>query len=168
MTTKIDTYMELTKEVHRVSSELHKFVHENIHDLVHDIAMELKTIPGMNKVIVKGYTPGFNDGDPCTHSSDVYYNKKWHFSELSEYGIGGLAEFFGAPEEYEDEEEELYNWEGIDTINTYSDEDEQKIHDLVSLLDDLIERKYYTDYIVFIDLTGDEPVIKHEDYDCGY
>lgn len=161
----IEKYVELHNEVTRASDELHKFISDNKSTLIIDLAKEMKKIPGLNKIIVKGYTPGFNDGDPCTHSSEVYFNKRWHFSELSEYGIDNLSSFLGAPEEYEDE---LYEWEGLDSVNTYSDEDEEKIEEFISMLDDLVERLYYTDYIVYIDLTGDEPVINSENYECGY
>lgn len=161
----IEKYVELHNEVTRASDELHKFISDNKSTLIIDLAKEMKKIPGLNKIIVKGYTPGFNDGDPCTHSSEVYFNKRWHFSELSEYGISNLSSFLGAPEEYEDE---LHEWEGLDSVNTYSDEDEEKVEEFISMLDDLIERLYYTDYIVYIDLTGDDPVIDSEDYYCGY
>lgn len=166
--TNLETFIQLQSEVTRTTNELYAFLRDKKKDLILDIAKELKAIPGMNKIIIKGYTPGFNDGDACTHSSEVYYNKRYDFGEIAEYGIYGLAEFLGAPEEFVDEEDELYNWDEINNVNTYDDADEGKVKQFISLLDDLIEKTYYTDYIVYIDLTTDEPTITHEDYDCGY
>ncbi len=163
--TNLETYIALKAEVSRTTRELYAFLRDNQNDLTLDIAKELKAIPGMNKIIIKGYTPGFNDGDECTHSSQVYYDKRYDFSEIAEEGIYGLEEFLGAPEEFIDE---LYNWEEINNVNTYDDSYEGKINELTSLLDDIIEKTYFTDYIVYIDLTTDEPTITHEDYECGY
>ena len=166
--TNLETFIQLKAEIDRTANELHVFIRDKKKDLIMDIAKGLKEIPGMNKIIVKGYTPRFNDGDACTHSSEVYYNKGYDFQELAEYEIYGLAEFLGAPEEFVDEEEELYNWDEISNVNTYDDADQSRINELTTLLDYILEEVYYTDYIVYIDLTQDEPVIKHEDYDCGY
>ena len=30
-------------------------------------------VEGLTKFFCRGYTPRFNDGEPCTHSSDVYW-----------------------------------------------------------------------------------------------
>ena len=166
--TNLETYIQLKADVARANYELGSFVSDKKKELIMDIAKELKSIPGMNKIIIKGYTPGFNDGDACVHSSEVYYNKRYDFSELAEYEISGLAEFLGAPEEFVYEEEGLYNWDEINSVNTYAEEDSDKIKKFANLLDDLIESIYDTDYIVFIDLTTDEPTIKHDYYDCGY
>lgn len=166
--TNLETFIQLKADVSRADNALYAFIRDKKSDLIMDIAKELKSIPGMNKIIVKGYTPGFNDGDACTHSSEVYFNKRYDFGEIAEYGIYGLAEFLGAPEEFLEDEDELYNWDEISNVNTYDDANEVKVNELASLLDDIIEKTYYTDYIVYIDLTTDEPTIKHEDYDCGY
>lgn len=163
----IEKYVELHKEVIKMANELDQFISANKHTLIKDLAQEMKKIPGLNKIIVTGYTPGFNDGDPCVHCSTVYYNKTWHFGEFSEYGID-ISEFLGAPEEYQDGEEELCDWEDINNVNTYSDEDSEKVDLYMEMLDDLIERIHYTDYLVYIDLTSDEPTVKVEDYECGY
>lgn len=165
--TNLEILIQLKAEVSRTNNELYTFISDKKKDLIMDIARELKAIPGMNKIIVKGYTPRFNDGDECTHSSAVYYNKRYDFGEIAEEEIYGLAEFLGVPEEFL-EEDELYNWDEISNINTYDDADSNKIGELISLLDDMIETTYYSDYIVFIDLTTDEPTIKTEDYDCGH
>lgn len=165
--THLETFIQLQAEVERTTKELYSFLNEKHHVLIIDIANELKSIPGMNKIIIKGYTPSFNDGDACSHRSAVYYNKRYDFAEIAEEQVYGLAEFLNAPEEFV-EEEELYNWEEINNVNTYNDSDEGKVSKLANLLEEVIEKIHHTDYIVFIDLTKDEPTITHEDYDCGF
>lgn len=170
MTTLFEQYKVLKDTAYKAESELGNFIHLHKKDLLKTVVDELKTVEGFNKLIIKGYTPGFNDGDACTHSSEPYYSctqrSKWNdFSELSEYGIG-IAYFLTDGEIEEDEE--LRDWDGFDIINTYSVEDNEKVDYLVSQIDYLIEEIYHTDYIVYIDLTGDEPKIDHEYYDCGH
>ena len=152
------------------SFNLDKFTQDNKKELINVVANELKQIPGINKIIIKGYTPGFNDGDACTHSSEPYYSctqrSQWNdFSELAEYGIG--IAYFLSNGEIEDDED-LHEWDGFDSINTYAVEDEDKVSELVGYLEYLIEETYYTNYIVYIDLTGDEPTVDQEEYYCGY
>lgn len=43
-------------------------------DKLKSVVNELNEINGFNKLIIKGYTPRFNDGDVCEHTSDVYYS----------------------------------------------------------------------------------------------
>ena len=162
---RLEQYKELQQSYRKIGAELSEFVRQNQRGLLNDLASELKAIPGMNKMVVKGYTPGFNDGDACTHSSDVYYNKTYHFSELSEEDVYGLGEFLGAPEDIDDD---LYEWVENNPINTFSEDDSKEIGKIASMLDSLIEEIYDTDYIVFIDLTTNEPTITYKDYYCGY
>ena len=139
-------------------------------ELLQSVLTELKRVEGFNKLIIKGYTPGFNNGDACTHSSEPYYSctqrSRWNdFSELSEYGIG--IAYFLSNGEVEDDEE-LCEWEGFDLINTYSPDENEKVDGLVGYVDYLIEEIYHTNYIVYIDLTGEEPKVDHDYYDCGH
>lgn len=166
MDINVVTYLKLKNEYEKSAKELSSFIQNNKKVLLNSVCDELKKISGMNKIVVKGYTPGFNDGEPCTHSSETYYNKRYDFGELAEYEIYGLAEFLNAPRNFIDEE--LYEWEEINNVNTYSDEDEEKVQELCNILDYIIEQIYDTNYIVFVDLTLDEDFIKVEDYDCGY
>jgi hypothetical protein len=148
---------------------LSRFVSEHKNDLLKSVVDELAKIEGFNKLIIKGYTPGFNDGDACTHSSETYYactQKSYNdFGELSEYEIG-ISYFLTCDDDLQDED--LRDWEGFDSINTYSMEDSERVDYLVKYIDYLIEEIHYTNYIVYIDFTGDEPTIDAEEYYCGY
>ncbi len=169
MTTLFEQFKVLKNAAEAAENNLNSFLADKKRDLLKSVVDELNQIEGFNKLIVKGYTPGFNDGDACTHSSDTYYQcTQRHyneFGELSEYGIG-IAYFLSNGEVEEDEE--LYEWDGIDLVNTYSEEDEEKVDYLVSLVDYLIEEIMFTNYIGYIDLSGDEPTIELEEYYCGY
>jgi len=170
MTNSFEQFKELSAASSKARQDLYVFIRDNKKDILTDILTELKSVVGLNKIIIKGYTPGFNDGDACTHSSETYYSctqrSKWNdFSDLSEYEIG--IAYFLSNGEVEDDEE-LREWEGFDEINTYSVEDNEKVDSLVEYLDELIEEIYHTDYIVYVDLTGDKPTIEHDYYDCGH
>lgn len=47
-------------------------------------------------IVVRGYTPSFNDGEPCEHSADFYVNVDQLFQddllESDDYGLGSLVE----------------------------------------------------------------------------
>lgn len=163
--TNLETYIHLSNEVNSAKLELSSFINGKQFDIMLEIAKKLKTFHGMNKMIIKGYTPGFNDGDACVHNSYAYFNKRYDFSEIAQDDVPELAKFLNVPEDFEDE---IWEWSDINSINDYEDSDEDEINDLANLLNELIENIYGTDYIVFIDLTTDEPTITHHDYYCGY
>jgi hypothetical protein len=169
MTTLFEQFKTLKDASDASAYDLRKFVDTNKRELLKSLVDELAKIEGFNKLIIKGYTPGFNDGDACTHSSDTYYvctQKRYNdFGELSEYGIG-ISYFLTGDDEIEDED--LRDWEGFDSINTYSEEDSESVDYLVGYIDYLVEEIHYTNYIVYVDLTGDEPKITEDDYYCGY
>lgn len=169
MTTLFEQFKNLKDISDTANSTLSDFINTNKNELLRSVVADLSKIEGFNKLIVKGYTPGFNDGDACTHSSEAFYactQKRYNdFGELSEYGIG-IAYFLSGIDDLEDDE--LRDWEGFDSINTYSMEDSERVEKLVNYIDYLIEEIYYTNYIVYIDCTNEEPTITYDEYWCGY
>lgn len=57
---------------------------KNVNEVLSAIFTEM---PKLNLIRVQGYTPGFNDGDPCTHSQVVavdVYDPDYLFDEDDE------------------------------------------------------------------------------------
>lgn len=172
-TTIADTNMSLFEQFEELKAksdaaerELDSFLSNNKKQLLKDVAAQLKAIPGMSKLVIYGYTPGFNDGDACTHSSYSWYTDRG-FREFAEYDEWSYLSFMGVPDEIA-ESGEAYDWDGFDGVNTYSDEDTPTVNRLVNILEYLIDEIYYTDYMVMFDFSTEETTIKHEDYDCGH
>lgn len=82
MTDKLDQLLDR----HGVDyNERKKIAEGNIHEALTTIFAEL---PAVNIVAIRGYTPGFNDGDPCTHSQQVavdIYDPEDIFYSLHDY-----------------------------------------------------------------------------------
>lgn len=126
---------------------------------------ELKQFVNLRKFIIIGYTPGFNDGDPCTHKSYSYVTSSY-MGEIAECDDSQqLRSFVGVPDDYEGE---TYKWLYNNEINHLTNEDKHQINPIMSDIKVLLSDLYHTDYMVMVDMTGDTPKIVVNDYDCGY
>lgn len=148
-TNSFDTYIE-----HR------KYLSDNIDRIIEDGLIKLKKFDGLNKIIIIGYTPSFNDGDPCEHWSTPYYD-----DDLYEIADDN-QEFLGLPENLEYDEYEDYLDEN--PINIINQENSDEIRFIIGHLEDLLEEQNDTNFKVYIDLTGEEPTIEVQHYYCGY
>jgi hypothetical protein len=116
----------------------------------------LTTVLKDNKVLksiaVKGYTPGFNDGDPCVHSIDMMYPSTYH------------------------EDQEEY----IEQLNNHFDDISHLIpeikfdknvlpNEIEYIIDELSESVYGTDWIIIFYLDENQKLVfKKVDYSCGH
>lgn len=103
----------------------------------------------LDVVFIYGYTPGFNDGDPCYHRQYV------------EVGSDEVNERI---EEYLDilDEDESYN-------DNLSSDEADEIVSSIDELSDLFEQIYDTDFYVIARRAEDGSIEIHiGDYDCGY
>lgn len=123
---------------------------------------ELKVKYGDFAVVFIGYTPSFNDGEPCKHSSDYSYPMRLVESKWGKYWDNDdreSAEDYTELFELDDETET--------SINTHLENDED-FKAVLYHLDDLISEVYETNYEVKIKVKGDSVLIEHEDYYCDY
>lgn len=111
----------------------------------------------LEMVLVYGYTPGFNDGDPCSHTQYSIFDGN---EIIDTVDLLDILEF----DEDEDEDDALEN------INSkLSSTEAQKIERKIDAVDDLLERVYYTDFYVFARRLEDGTIeIDKGDYECGY
>lgn len=109
----------------------------------------------LEMVLVYGYTPGFNDGDPCTHNQ---------YSTLDADEINDTVDLWDLLEIEDETGDEL------EEINSkLSHEESNKIENKIDSIDDLLERVYYTDFYVFARRLEDGTIeIDSGDYECGY
>ena len=101
----------------------------------------------LNLIKIVGYTPGFNDGDPCVHSQ--YVDTDDTIEDMEDY----LSEEW--IEKYKDKENNV-------TI---------EIGRMVDQFEDILYGIYDTDWMLIItrDDSEEEGIkIKRYDYDCGY
>lgn len=109
----------------------------------------------LDMVLVYGYTPGFNDGDPCTHTQ---------YSTLDGDEINDTVDLWDMLEVEDETGDEL------EEINSkLSREESQKIEYKIDAVDDLLERIYDTNFYLFAIRKEDGSVeLTTGDYDCGY
>ena len=115
-----------------------------------DFLQNLGTSTGVKLVCVTGWTPGFNDGDPCEHTQVTVLTKD------------------GAEQEgWEDDE--LPDNCSFDMNDSLS---KSTVKDIVKLFDgafaDVIANTYDTNYRVFYVFEDGKVKTHQEDYDCGY
>lgn len=135
-------------------------------------------------IVIRGYTPSFNDGEPCEHSADYWVNVKQIVDEeLHDYGDYG----FELPEELVDgiEEERVWNRDKRDYDEfpevAAANEALAKAHGYVwappsqdvmkaieQLLFEMAEEENGTNYYVTYLLEDGKFVVKTGEYDCGY
>lgn len=127
---------------------------------------------GLNRVVVQGHTPGFNDGDPCTHSQMTYVT------------VGNFAEFEGEDNgkfRYIDRDENPdLNWsdrhvltdgtDGYQYNGTLSAEELTQVQEAFDAFGEAIEDLYTTDFTLKWERSREDGKIEfsHEHYDCGY
>lgn len=123
-------------------------------------------LPALEQIIVKGYTPGFNDGEPCTHSQmDPYIN--------------GVDEYGDRDEDDDSDGEESDNDEDSDGATDadaesakplkLSDEDRELISSEVNSLADMFGDMFGTNWKLTIERQDDGTISwEQDDYYCDH
>lgn len=123
---------------------------------------ELKDqFPALDYIFILGSTPKWNDGEECTHDSDVFVDNTEgsYWNNIPEY-LERL--YYGEEDDYPDEYK--------NSNKGLSSEDVQKIKNTLSAskLEDGLEIIYETDFNIIIDFTGETVTVTVKDYDCGH
>lgn len=142
---KINEYLEHQKAIDEL-------VKDNGNEMIQDLFNGLFTqYKNLDVLFIYGYTPSFNDGDPCYHRQYV------------EVESGDITDRVDEYLDLLDEDEEVeYN------VNLTYDET-VSITDSVDELEDLFERIYDTGYYIIARREEDGSIdIVNGDYDCGY
>lgn len=141
--------------------ELQKKVKKQLQTEGTEIAKELfkqffQEHPGLTKLVINGYTPGFNDGEPCVHEQRIVCGTSWgaekKYFDFSDYD---LEEFFE------------FNKENNNHVNA-SCESLKSLEGAMEDLKEILEGIYGTCWELKISYSNGEVSIEQEDYDCGY
>jgi predicted aconitase len=122
-------------------------------------------------ITIRGSTPGFNDGEPCEHSADLWVNIKRHaedeVDETDELGdlfedlIGSL--WRPEPGELEENQKICAN-----SGHVYSEPPAEIMAAISAVIFDSIEEDNGTDYYVTFILKNGKFERHEGEYDCGY
>jgi hypothetical protein len=105
-----------------------------------DLAALFDAFPALDSVVLRGYTPGFNDGDPCYH----------HDCEPIVNGDD--------PDDYDAEESK----------SNLSEADTKAVYEILGMMQDAVRDIYDTNFEVTVTRTPDGVTINQDHYDCGY
>jgi hypothetical protein len=122
--------------------------------------------PGLDKIIIRGWTPGFNDGDPCTHSQDVIITPE----DYADHGLDD-EEYENGDEESDDPEAEIAAISSRRPNQKLDKKDAKKISGALYQFKSVLDQKYDTNWQ--LDIVRDsesEKLFKmsHDDYYCGH
>lgn len=134
-------------EQFKIAREVYlSLINEHSSDIIHEIIKELGIKnPGLTTGMIVGYTPEWNDGEACEHSSDIQIN---YLDEDS------VIEFMNLPDDYE--------------FNNLSRETARQIEKELDLVDVILHEIYKTNYRLAFTIVDGTVTIKHEEYYCGY
>ncbi|AFC21605.1 hypothetical protein GAP32_155 [Cronobacter phage vB_CsaM_GAP32] len=120
-------------------------INEHSDDIIREIVKELGIkYPGLTTGMIIGYTPEWNDGEACEHSSDIQI----------QYIDDSIEEFMDLAEDHE--------------FNNLSREDAREISKELDLVDIILHEIYGTNYQFAFTIIDGTVTIKREYYECGY
>jgi hypothetical protein len=122
---------------------------------------ELKAqFPALDHIFILGSTPEWNDGEECTHDSEVFVdNTEGSFwNNVSEY----LERLYYDEDDYPQEFKE--------SNKGLTAKEVENIKDILnsSKFESGLEVVYTTNYNIVIDFTGESIEVSVKEYDCGH
>lgn len=155
----------LLKQYKEANAELNKQIQQSGNEFIQQVFQEVfDQNEGLKFVYIIGWTPGFNDGDVCTHSQETYvgvaYHSSWAQRIIYDFEDRELFEDFGV--KFDDNDNPIRH------INSECKTLEQVI-DQISAYDELIERVFNTNFELKVSLNDEGKVVVDQDwYYCGY
>ena len=139
---KIMTFLEQFKTAREVYLSL---INEHGDDIIRDIVKELGIKhPGLTTGMIIGYTPEWNDGEACEHSTDIQIT----------YLDDSIEEFMDLDVDHE--------------YNNLSREESRIIERELDLVDVILHEIYGTNYQFAFTIIDGNITIKRDYYECGY
>ena len=102
-------------------------------------------------IYVYGYTPCFNDGDPCTHSSYAEDKDGILADDIIEYSSGIFGDLTRS-----------------DVYDSADWPETEEFKEAIKAVKEVLDYKYDTDYQVLITIKDKNVCCIKDDYDCGY
>lgn len=147
-----------------------------------DIGALFSAFPDLNSISICGYTPGWNDGDPCRHSQlDPYLNgyNLWG-RDGDDEDWDEEEEDWGEEEKDEDSENSFLleienireerdrNRENKNASTRLSDNDFEVITSVIAGMADVLEKIFDTNWKLVFQRTENGVEFKEDRYDCGH
>lgn len=153
---------ELLQQYEQVNAELNKQIQENGKEFISSVFQEVfDNNPGLKFVYILGWTPGFNDGEPCTHSQETFVGSSYYAT-------------WREKDYYDFEEREMYEEFDTDEDNPANHINKEcktldSVASQLAVYDEIIERVFDTNFELKISLDKNGKVQVDQDYyDCGY
>lgn len=130
-------------------------------------------------ITIRGYTPGFNDGEPCEHGADFWVNIEQHWGDEVDM-TSDLEDVFYELVDYKNWNRETRQYDvsekGLRINNeicerhghVFDTPSAEIIKAIEAVIYDSIEEDYGTNYYVTFILKDGKFVREEGDYDCGY
>ncbi|MNC19272.1 hypothetical protein D3C75_672010 [compost metagenome] len=182
---------QLLKDYQEADARLNKAIREEGDTFITHLFQSIfEQFPLVTQLATVGWTPGFNDGDACTHSAE-YASGSWriatwrgqdersydyeHHSALEEFFTGINPDEDDDDEDFEDEEgnklvvdaAEIAEAAPVDEAEANRQMQEAK--KLMEAYDNIFERVYDTNYLVTARRLADGTIeVESDEYDPGY
>lgn len=158
----------LLKQYEEVNAELNKQIAENGKQFLESVFQEIfDQNEGLKLIYILGWTPGFNDGEPCTHSQERFVGSSHAWSYRGEERLSYDFDDRELYEEFEVEFEEDGD-KVISHINSGCKTLDQ-VAKQVAAYEELVERVYNTNFEIKVTVNDEGKVVVDQDwYDCGY
>lgn len=158
----------LLKQYEEINAELNKQISENGKQFLESVFQEIfDQNEGLKLIYIVGWTPSFNDGEPCTHSQESYVGARHFWNYLGEDNI---SYDFDDRELYEEFEVE-FDEDGNTVLSHINSECKtlDEVAKQVAAYEELVERVYETNFVIKVTLNDNgKVVLDHDWYDCGY
>lgn len=159
------TNFEQFKAIQKEYAEQLKSINE---DFLKESIKEIGDKFGNFAVFIRGYTPSFNDGEPCKHSSR--YSLCIGFREF--YYTGSSYKCFKLDDCDASENEEVAeviecDFDNFTSINSHLEGNEDFLGD-IKILMKIVDEAYNTDFEVKLKYKDGNITLEHDDYHCGY
>lgn len=132
-------------------------------ELLRFLAALFRSTPGLQCVQGCGYTPGFNDGDPCVHSHEVHANAGTRYADSF---FTDKGEEVGLREELE---QTVLGCGTVDEIEARWTAELAVAQAAINRVPGLFEATLGTDWVIHATYSEADGVeLRIFDYDCGY
>lgn len=160
----------LLKKYEEANKELNAALRESGNQFIEALFTDIfERHPGVNKLAVLGWTPSFNDGDICSHSSEFFSGV---ISNYRGSRCIDADDYSDVNDWFENVEEDELEDGTVRLFQKNTTEDNKVLSSAKSALqafEEIFERVYYTNFLVKAARLSDGTVIvEHEEYDPGY
>jgi hypothetical protein len=111
-----------------------------------DVGAVIAGTPGMTSVVLTGYTPGFNDGEPCVHGMEELY-------------LNGLSGYGDRLDQESEDDDSFVKWS----------DDFKKAAKILEGMGDALEEAFDTNWRITVKADESGTLTwEEEEYNCGY